>query len=456
MGTKLTRMPTIAAAAQAFRAGDFSPRDLVELCVERIASSEPQLRAWETLDLEAAQAAADQATDELRRGVDRGPLHGVPIGVKDLIDVAGLPTRAGSPLRRAHRADADAPLVARLRSAGAILLGKTVTTEFACFDPAPTYNPWRHDRTPGGSSSGSAATVAARVCPAALGSQTGGSIIRPASFCGIAGFKPTFGRVSLVGVVPVAQHLDHVGPMATTVSDLALVFAAIDERPGSREKRFTVDDPPVAQAVRFVTFQEHFDELADDEVRRTFREALARLRAAGATIESVDVRYGWAEVVRSHRVIMAVEAAQVHAVDFARHADQYGPHVGSLIREGLELRKQEAATGAYAAALRHQREASERFDGWLGPQTVVLTPSTVTPPPGRETTGDPRFNSPWSFLGAPSATLPSGLSDEGTPCGLQLIGVRDSDQTLLQTAAWCERALDFHGRPPNSCERDLS
>ena len=191
---------TITSAAAALRRGETTPGELVEQCLARIACYEPQVKAWVSVDAEGARKTAALLHSEFLQGHDRGPLHGIPIGIKDLIDIEGWPTQAGSPLRREHRAECDAPLVARLRAAGAIILGKTVTTEFACFDPSPTRNPWNLTRTPGGSSSGSAAAVALGMCYGAVGSQTGGSIIRPASFCGVAGCKPTHGAVSLAGV----------------------------------------------------------------------------------------------------------------------------------------------------------------------------------------------------------------------------------------------------------------
>src|SRR5487761_1605570 len=213
---------TLLAASQEIHAGRLAPLTLVEQCLAAIERFEPQIHAWVLVDESAAREAARRAGDEIAAGRYRGPLHGVPLGIKDIVDVAGWPTRAGSPLRAAHRADHDAAVVARLRAAGAIFLGETVPTEFASFDPPPTRNPFNPLRTPGGSSSGSAAAVATGMCLGALGSQTGGSITRPASYCGVAGCKPTYGRVSLSGIVPLSFHLDHPGPIAKTVADLAV------------------------------------------------------------------------------------------------------------------------------------------------------------------------------------------------------------------------------------------
>ncbi len=218
---------TIAEATPQIERGDLQPMELVEACLERIEQVDGEIRAWVVVDAEGARAAAGRLGDEVRAGNHRGPLHGVPIGLKDIVDVEGMPTRAGSSLPDPAPAAADAPAVARLRQAGAIVLGKTVTTEFACFDPSPTRNPRNLQHTPGGSSSGSAAAVASGMCLAAIGSQTGGSITRPASYCGVAGLKPTFGRVDLTGVFPISEHLDHLGPIARSARDLAIMFSAM-------------------------------------------------------------------------------------------------------------------------------------------------------------------------------------------------------------------------------------
>lgn len=441
-------MPTIAAAGRAFRSGTRTPRELVEFCAARIESLEPRLRAWVALDLQEARREADRQGELLRRGDDLGPLQGIPLGIKDLIDIAGWPTQAGSPLRRRHRASHDAPLIARLRQAGAILLGKTVTTEFACFDPPPTRNPWHVEHTPGGSSSGSAVAVAVRMCPAALGSQTGGSIIRPASFCGVAGLKPTFGRVGIDGVVPVSRHLDHVGPLARTVADLAVVFAALDGSPSPASGGLRNGEPPGRPAVRLVVFREFFRSAADGAVLDALDDALARLVAGGASVEECPLPLEFSEVHRRHRDLMAYETAQVHLQDFSAHADAYGPHVAGLIREGLDIASHEADSQRYATALIRQQEFRAVVHRLLGDHTVALMPSTLSPAPGIDTTGDPRFNSPWSFAGTPAVTIPCGLSGEGLPCGLQLVGGLDTDYQLLDVAAWCEQQIQFTAHPP--------
>src|SRR5436309_6618297 len=223
----LATMLTIHAAADEIRQGRLTPVELLETCLRRIDEVEAKVRAWVFVDRERARAEAEALTAELRGGHWRGPLHGIPIGVKDIIDVFDWPTACGSKLWQNSVARQDATVVRRLRAAGAVFVGKTVTTQYASFDPPPTRNPWRLERTPGGSSSGSAAAVACGMCLAALASQTGGSITRPASYCGVAGCKPTFARVSTHGVLPLAPSMDHVGVMARSARDLALLLQAV-------------------------------------------------------------------------------------------------------------------------------------------------------------------------------------------------------------------------------------
>ncbi len=444
---------TIREARRAVRSGQVSVRELVDACGERIAREESRVRAWVRFDLEAARREADRLDDELRRGIDRGPLHGIPVGIKDLVDIAGWATEAGSPLRRGRMASADAPLVARLRAGGAILLGKTVTTEFACFDPAPTRNPLNVNRTPGGSSSGSAAAVSTGMCLAALGTQTGGSILRPASFCGVAGFKPTHGRVSLAGVVPISAHLDHAGPIARCVADLEAMFGVLDERRSDadgpdagrwmEETSASGPDSEFPKALRWLAFRDYSREEAAADVDAAFVEALRRLRSLGVAVEETSLPPEFATVHRHHRVVMAHDAGQVHRRDFAARPEAFGPHVASLIREGLEIAAVESERGQYASALEHQREFRAVMRRMFGGDTIALMPSTVSVAPGVETTGDPKFNSPWSFAGIPAVSIPCGTGEEGLPCGLQLLGGPDRDYAVLRAAAWCERQLEL-------------
>ncbi len=443
---------TIAKAAEAIERGELAPVDLLAQCLERIDRHEEQVRAWVVVDREVAQRAAEESQARQREGRLLGPLDGIPIGIKDIIDVAGLPTRAGSPITSDKPAERDAPLVAPLRSAGAVILGKTVTTQFACFDPPPTSNPWNLDRTPGGSSSGSAAAVALGMCLGAVGTQTGGSITRPAIFCGVAGMKPTFGGVSVEGIVPLSPRLDHAGPIATCVEDLRLMWQAMR----ARDKRRAVGDRSAtpqagsgdggraeSSGMRLACLQPYFLERSSDKVIAAYLAAMERLTAAGATIPSVELPESFFQVREMHYTIMAVEAAQYHARQFAAHKSQYAPKIAELIENGLATEARR-----FEQALKHQQTFRDAMAAALAEFDAAITPATVTAAPTNETTGDPRFNSPWSYAGLPTVSVPCRLTDEGLPVGVQLIGKSGDDDSVLEVARWCEERLGFDAIPP--------
>lgn len=440
----------ILTAARALRSGESNVSALVEAALRRIATFDERIHAWVSVDTIGARAAAVALAEEARRGAWRGPLHGIPLGIKDIVDVVGWPTQAGSPIRASHMAARDATIVERLRAAGAIILGKTVTTEFASFDPPPTLNPWNQAHTPGGSSSGSVAAVALGMCAAAIGSQTGGSITRPATYCGVAGLKPTIGRVSVDGVLPVSFHLDHPGPIARHVADLALVFQAI-AGPDPRDP--LCSDVPVADYVaalaqprppRLGLVEPFFLELCDAPTRNGILALVERFRSAGAEVVAAALPESFADVLVMHRKIMAVEAAEVHHRDYPARREFYGPHITELIEEGL-------ATSArdYTSALRHRHVFQSHLRPLLAAFDALLTPATLSAAPARlDTTGDPRFNSPWSFAGVPTASLPTRLDEQGMPLGIQLVGGAFEEARLLATAAWCESVIGFSAEPP--------
>ena len=432
----MSELPAIAAAAKMLKARKLSCVELVELVLARIERLERQVHAWVRVDAKGARRAARAADAALCAGRWRGPLHGIPLGIKDIIDVAGWPTEAGSKLRTGRIASDDAPVVRRLREAGAILLGKTATCEFACFDPSPARNPWNLDRTPGGSSSGSAAAVAAGMCLGALGTQTGGSIARPASYCGVAGCKPTFGLVDRRGIVPVSEHLDHVGPIARTVEDLQILLSAMAGWSDQAGPIF--DRTPRLAVVRAELF-----ERAEPSVAGAFAGAVSRLRAAGATVDEMRLPCDFDSILRWHRAIMAVEAAAVHAEAFRARRDQFGPQLTTLLDEGLATPR-----AAYEEALTAQSRLAAESLRWIPADTVLLTPATVDTAPDLSTTGRPWFNSPWSFLGLPTVSLPCGLAENDLPVAVQLIGRAWGECELLAAAGWCERAFGFAAQPP--------
>ncbi len=419
-------MKSIFTTSELIRSGKLRPMQLVAECLDRIDRTEHQLHAWVHVDRTGAVKAAELLEQELHGAGPRGPLHGIPIGVKDIIDVAGLPTRAGSALRESPIAAEDAPVVARLRAAGAIVLGKTVTTQFACFDPAETVNPHDHARTPGGSSSGSAVAVATGTCMAALGSQTGGSIIRPASYCGVVGFKPTKGCWSTQGVVPVSTLLDHVGPITRCVEDLWPIWRAVIGSEADDNSQAHAFDTPL----RFGVVGGFFREAADQRMLAIIDAAVARLVESGAVVEPVEVPVSVEEALVMHRRIMAVELAHYHRDVFTRHRDQYAPGIASLIEEG-----QQVSQSDYDLALKHRLDFIGEIErAFQRGVEFWLTPATTCPAPSRETTGDPAFNAPWSYCGFPALSIPCGKSDDGLPVSLQMVGHAGGDERLLQVA----------------------
>jgi aspartyl-tRNA(Asn)/glutamyl-tRNA(Gln) amidotransferase subunit A len=427
---------TIGAIGRALREGRNTCVDVVEHCLRQVDRCEPRVHAWVALDRRGAVEQARARDTELDFGTDRGPLHGIPVGVKDIIDVAGMPTACGAERWVDRVATADADVVARLRDAGAVILGKTITTPYAWIDPPMTRNPWNLKRTPGGSSSGSAVAVATGMCVAAIGSQTGGSIIRPASFCGVSGMKPSRHGVSTRGVSPFAPSLDHVGPIARTVDDLRAVYQAIcallpaAAAPGAIASRRS--GPP-----RLVRLRGFFDARMDPAIRSLFESAVNSI-ATRAEVRDVQDPVDFDEVIRDHRVIMAAEAACIHSEWLDTFPDQYPTHIRELILEGrsysalLYLRARERETTVKSALVASQNGA--RLDAWITPATIGTAPDAAT-------TGDPAFNSPWSYFGLPTVSFPVGLAADGLPHAIQLIGQYAHDLDLLGVAGWCERVI---------------
>ena len=439
---------TIQAAAEEIRTGRLSPVDLLEECLAQCDRLEETLRAWVMIDRDGARAEAERLADEVRQGGWRGPLHGIPAGIKDIIDVFDWPTAAGSRLWARSIARRDATVVQRLRQAGAVLLGKTVTTAYASFDPSPTRNPWNRERTPGGSSSGSAAAVAAGMCLGALASQTGGSITRPASYCGVPSCKPTFRRVSVDGVVPLAPSMDHVGVMAQSVRDLGLllqVIAGADPRdPACSNRRVSDYRARLAgplPAPRLGRLRGLFETAADPQLRHLLERVSEALRLAGATVADVSLPAGFSEVLGRHQTVMAVEAAAYHAPRLQRHPEDYPPRIRELVEQGLACSAPE-----YARCKEHQRHLIQEMLGCFEGFDALLTPATTGPAPDGRTTGDPAFNSPWSYTGLPTVAVPAGWSADGLPLAIQLVGPPWEEAELLAAAAWCEDVIAWERR----------
>ena len=441
---------TAAAAARAIRKKRLSPVELLDSLLGRIAAVEGRIKAWTILDAKGARRQAKALADEAARGRFRGPLHGVPFAAKDIYYTDGIPTEAGSKVLKGFVPTFDATAVARLKGAGAVLLGKTHTTEFANSDPAPTRNPWKLRHTPGGSSSGSAAAVAAGMVPVSLGTQTGGSNLRPASYCGLAGLKPSFGRVSLHGVLPLSWSLDHVGFMARAVEDLGLLLqatAGFDPNDLS-SSRVPLADYAAASARRGrpprigVLRRFFFDTtVADADVVRVTDAALKRIKAAGARMTTAKLPPSFFVIHAAHFVSEESEIADAHADIYRTKGHLYRP----LMRESVELGflvPGDLHVRAHRIRRQFRREMTEMLRGF----DVLATPtSRTTAPATLKNIGDWTFQSPWSASGLPSMTLPCGLSPDGLPVGLQLVAAPFAEDTLLAAGAWCEGVL---GRGP--------
>ncbi len=399
-------------------AGRLATEDYLEACLERIATREPELRAWSLLDTAAARRAAQAAA---RR---RGPLAGLPLGVKDVFDTADWPTACGSPLHAGRQPTLDAAAVALARAAGCVLPGKTVTTEFAYFHPGPTGNPHDSAHTPGGSSSGSAAAVGAGMVPFALGTQTAGSVIRPAAYCGVVGFKPSYGAISTAGVKQLAWSLDTVGLFARSVADAALLAEALSGqalRPGAAPAtpRIGLCRTPQWAA-------------ASPEVQAQVEAAARAAAAAGAEVRETALPPACAELLEDQKLIMAFEAARALAPERSHGESQMSAAILALMDAGLAVSGE-----AYLAARARSRAARRALDGLFAEVDLLLTPAAPGEAPrGLEATGDPLFNRVWTLLGTPCLSLPAGRGPAGLPLAVQLVGPSDGDAGLLAAAAW--------------------
>ncbi|MFO1318018.1 MAG: amidase [Burkholderiales bacterium] len=429
-------------AAAAITTGTLSSVDLVASCLDRIRLWESRVQAWVHLD-EAGALRAARAADR-RRGAQSSrvdALPGIPVGIKDIIDVAGMPTRMGSPIYADHWPRASARLVERLARSGAIPLGKAVTTEFAFMAPSRTRNPWNAAHTPGGSSSGSAAAVACGMVPAALGTQTNGSVIRPAAFCGVVGYKPGKGRISIEGVLPFSTTLDQPGVFARSVSDAALLASWITDQASVISHDIAVaKTAPCLYAVRSPVWDR-----TEPAQRQRFDADIAALRAGGADVRERELPPAFADAHRVHRTIMLAEAARAaHAIRL-RHRDGISETLNRALDEGEGIRD-----ATYQEALDARSRLIEAFTAFVddGRAAVITPPAAGEAPQGLEATGDPAFCTIWTLLGTPAITIPTGLGPRGLPLGLQIVARPLESNYLLAVAAWCERHLPFAGLIP--------
>jgi len=429
------------AAAAAIAGGDLSSQALVTAALARIGEREPQLQAWAFLDRDRALAQAQAADEQRREGKGVGQLHGVPVGIKDIIDTADMPTENGSAIFKGRQPRQDAAAVAALRAAGAVILGKTVTTELATLTPAPTRNPRNLEHTPGGSSSGSAAAVASGMVPVALGTQTGGSVIRPAAFCGVYGFKPTFGLIARPGVLSQAPSLDTVGAFGRSLEDVALVVDAIqgyDERDpasiaASRPNLLAraKEDWPLPPMFTFV--KTHAWGEADAVTREAFGELVEHL---GDKVEEISIDFSSERGTAAAKTVQNVELAHHYGPLLDKAPDLISKRLANQIEEGRRV------TGTdYFAALEARHELYATVEGLIMQHGQILTPAALGPAPkGLESTGSPVFCAFWTYLGVPAVTLPL-LEADGLPMGVQLIGARRDDGRLLRSARWLVQHL---------------
>jgi Asp-tRNA(Asn)/Glu-tRNA(Gln) amidotransferase A subunit family amidase len=438
---------TLTDAAADIRDGRMSSAELVADCLRRIGEVDEKVQAWAFLDRDHALRQAEAADEHRRHGRAVGPLHGVPIGIKDIFDTGDLPTEFGSPLWEGRTPRRDAFAVAQLRAAGAVIMGKTVTTEYAYYKPGKTRNPHDPERTPGGSSSGSAAAVAALMVPGAIGSQTNGSVIRPAAFCGVVGFKPTHGLIPRSGALLLSRALDHVGVFARTVGDAALLAETLagfhqedpDTRPRARPPLAAVaaSDPPLPPRFAFVRTP------AWPQAESVTGPAFAELvEALGEAASEVELGQSFERAIEMHGIVMDVEMAHNLHRDYEQGADKLSPALRKLIERG---RTHPAID--YTRALAGAAALNATLDPIFDEYDAILAPAAPGEAPrGLDTTGNPVFCTIWTYLGTPAVTVPLLQGESGMPIGVQLVGRRGNDARLLRTARWLADTIERGGR----------
>src|SRR5688572_7941961 len=439
-----SRLNWLSAAdvARMIRDGATTSEEVVSACLARVREADGEIQAWAHLDPEHALAQARILDDMRRAGGVLGPLHGVPVGIKDIIDTTDMPAECGSVLHAGRLPVHDATVVALLRAAGAVILGKTVTTEFATYAPGKTRNPHNPEHTPGGSSSGSAAAVAAGMVPLALGTQTNGSVIRPAAFCGVYGFKPTHGLIPRGGVMRLSRALDHVGVFSRTLEDVALAcepLVGFDERdPDTRPRAripfrdMAAQEPPLPPLLAFV--RSPLWDHVDPETREAFEELA---QALGDRVVEIELPGSALAALEIHRTIMEAEMAASLASEYDNGRDRLSESLRGQLERGRKVTAFDYQNAVARIPLLNAgfEEIFERCD-------AIVTPAAAGPAPrGLGSTGDPSFCTLWTLCGMPALTIPAMRAENGLPMGLQLVGPRNSDARLLRTAAWLERRL---------------
>jgi Asp-tRNA(Asn)/Glu-tRNA(Gln) amidotransferase A subunit family amidase len=431
----------LSEAAAEIREGRVSAVELATACLDRVAQVEPDVQAFAFIDRDHVLRQAQMLDDHRAHGRPIGPLHGVPIAIKDVFDTGDYPTEFGSPIWAGRTPRADSEAVARLRAAGAVILGKTVTAEFAYFHPGKTRNPHDKERTPGGSSMGSAAAVAAHMVPGSIGTQTNGSTIRPAAYCGVVGFKPTHGLIPRTGALLLSRALDHVGVFARSVEDaglLAEVMAGFDRedpdtRPVARPPlaKTAVSEPPLPPRFAFVKQAMWND--ADPVTHEAFAELVDQL---GDSVVEIDHNASLGRALDLHKTVMEVDMAHNLHRDYETGRELFSPQLRQLVE-----RARGVLAGDYVAALAGSARLNESIDDVFDEFDAILTPAAHGEAPRGEATGNPAFCTTWTYLGTPAVTVPLLRGESGLPIGVQLVGRRGNDARLLRTAHWLVKTL---------------
>jgi Asp-tRNA(Asn)/Glu-tRNA(Gln) amidotransferase A subunit family amidase len=436
----------LAQLAQGIRENRFTCEALARYYLARIEKMEPSICAWQWLDSGHVLNQARQADRHVQDGLAPGGLHGIPVGVKDIINTRGISTEMGSAVFAHHVPDLDATIVKRFKEAGAFVMGKTVTAELAFLYPGKTRNPWNGQHTPGGSSSGSAAAVAAGFTPVALGTQTNGSVIRPAAYCGVVGYKPSLGLISRHGVHELSRSLDQVGVFARHVEDAACFASYLtgydpnDEdsiAAGCLHPGFT--PAPVPAALKLAAVRTSVWNLADAIQQEMFAKNSSLLKDRGARVENVELGEKFHSAHETHKIIMFYEGARAMDALQHNHRERISPVLNQLIDEGRTIPQ-----AHYGEALVQRDELRRELENLFDSYDAVLTPpATGAAPVTLTSTGNPAFCTVWTLCGVPAITLPCGLSAEGLPLGVQLVGAYLKDDHLLRVAQWCESQIGF-------------
>lgn len=433
-------------AAQAIGDGALTSEELVRACLDRIADVDDNIQAWAHLDPDQALGQARDRDSQRMLAQPLGPLHGIPVGVKDIIDSAGMPCEFGTEIYAGRTPDEDATLVSLLREAGAVIMGKTVTTELAVLTPNKTRNPHNPEHTPGGSSSGSAASVAAGMAPLAVGTQTNGSMIRPASYCGVFGFKPSHGRISRHRVLQQSHVLDTIGVFARSLDDIALIADVLmtfdaqdaDMRPVARPQiaKVMASEPPMPPRLAFIRTPAW--ERTDDSTREALRELIDHLNENNETVDLLELPDHFDDVYDVHRRIMFADLAKSFSREYADSKDKLSRLLCEMIEEG-----QGVAASQYNCDVERIAEYNTILDLIFEDYDAALTPSaTGEAPVGLESTGDPIFCTIWTLCGTPAINLPVLQGPNGLPLGVQLVSHKGDDARLLRNARWLMQRLE--------------